>query len=268
MNIGDVLGAIMQSGISRSSNGRLQHALGAGSRGTSGGLTAIFVGTGESGGLGQSLSQMLAGSRGLGFMLGNLLGDAGQAVGGKQNLALYGLGALAGGLLGGRERPMQGAVGGGVMALIGAVAFAALKKSGNSQPVVPLGLRAPQSTGEKMELEQQTVLVFRAMVNAAKSDGRIDRREKQRILGKLQEMGVDPDSREFVRTEMNQPMNTESIVLATTGRPELAASLYAASLLAIEVSTAAEKEYMGKFAAKLGLDRVVVEHLEKAVGLR
>jgi uncharacterized membrane protein YebE (DUF533 family) len=106
------------------------------------------------------------------------------------------------------------------------------------------------------------------MVNAAKSDGRIDRREKQRILGKLREMGVDPDSREFVRTEMNQPMNTESIVLTTTGRPELAASLYAASLLAIEVSTAAEKDNMGKFAAKLGLDRVVVEHLEKAVGLR
>jgi hypothetical protein len=108
LNIGDVLGAIMQSGISRSSNGRLQHALGAGSRGTSGGLTAIFGGTGESGGLGQSLSQMLAGSRGLDFMLGNLLGDAGQTVGGKQNLALYGLGALADGLLGGRERPMQG----------------------------------------------------------------------------------------------------------------------------------------------------------------
>ncbi len=268
MSIGDILGAIMQTGISRSSSRRLQHALGAGSRGTMSGLTDIFGGAGESDGRGQSLSQMLAGNSGLGVVLGSLLGDAGQAVGGKRNLALYGLGALAGALLGGRERQMQGAVGGGVMALIGAVAFSALKKAGYSKPVVPLGLRAPQTTEEKIEMEKQTILVFRAMINAGKADGQIDPEETQRLLGKLQEMGVGSDNLEYVRTEMNLPMDTESIVLAASGRPELAANLYAASLLAIEVDTVAEKEYMRELAGMLGLDPVVIEHLEKAVGMR
>ena len=49
---------------------------------------------------------------------------------------------------------MGGALGGGVMALLGAMAFQALKASGGQSPEVPVGLVEPQSPAERQELEQ------------------------------------------------------------------------------------------------------------------
>ena len=67
-------------------------------------------------------------------MLGNVLSEAGRAAGGNQNLALGGLGALAGALLGGGGKSLGGAMGGGVMALLATMAFQALKGSGSDSP--------------------------------------------------------------------------------------------------------------------------------------
>jgi hypothetical protein len=113
------------------------------------------------------------------------LGQAGQAAGGKQNLALGGLGALAGALLGRGGKSLGGALGGGVMALLGAMAFKALQGSGQSAGRVPLGLMEPQSEGEREELENRSELVLKAMINAAKADGKIDEGEAHRIVGKV-----------------------------------------------------------------------------------
>jgi uncharacterized membrane protein YebE (DUF533 family) len=179
-----------------------------------------------------------------------------------------GLGALAGALFGGGKSPVKGALGGGVMALLGAMAFSALKKAGNRQPLVPLGLREPVSPDEEQELEQETELVFRAMINAAKADNRIDREELQRILGKLEEIGVGNEEREYVITELKKPMETDALVNAASGRPQLAAQLYAASLLAIEIDTPAERDYMQNFRTQLDLPRQVAEDLEDTVGVR
>jgi len=105
MNISDLLGAMVQSGMSPSSGDRMKNAIGGGS---GGGLLESLSGCwadspSRGGGLGSILTQALgggSGSGGLGGILGNVLNDAGTAVGGKQNLALGGLGALAGALLG------------------------------------------------------------------------------------------------------------------------------------------------------------------------
>ena len=155
MNITDLLGAVMQSGMSPSSGNRMKNALGGGSlleslAGKMGGQPL------QGGGLGSILSQALgggSGSGGLGGILGNVLNDAGNAVGGKQNLALGGLGALAGALLGGGGKSLGGALGGGIMALLGTMAYQALKGAGSQPPEVPLGLVEPQSEGERQELE-------------------------------------------------------------------------------------------------------------------
>jgi hypothetical protein len=69
----------------------------------------------------------------------------GGAVGENQNLALGGLGALAGAIFGGGGKSMVGALGGGVMALLAAMAFQALKGSGSRSNQVPLGLMEPQT---------------------------------------------------------------------------------------------------------------------------
>ena len=65
--------------------------------------------------------------------------------GGDRNLALGGLGALAGAIFGGGGKSKGGALGGGVMAQLAAMAFQALKGSGSRSNQVPLGLMEPQT---------------------------------------------------------------------------------------------------------------------------
>ena len=240
MGISDLLGAMMQSGMAPSSGRRLQNAVGGGS-----------------GGVLESL----------GGMLGDALNQAGRVAGGKQNLALGGLGALVGSLLGGGGRSVGGALGGGVMALLGAMAFKALQGGGRRTGQVPLGLLEPRTDVDRRELERNTELVLRAMINAAKADGRIDEKEIGRIVGKMQESVADAEDQRYVLTEMQKPPETETLISAAKGRPELAAEIYAASLMAIEVDTAAEKTYLDKLASGLGLPREVTRRIEQMVGL-
>jgi len=269
MSISDLLGAMMQSGMAPSSNQRLQNAFGGGSGDLLESLGGLLGGQRGGGGLGDVLSGALGGGGGggLGGMLGDVLNQAGHAAGGKQNLALGGLGALAGALLGGGGKSLGGALGGGVMALLGAMAFKALRGSGQSTGQVPLGLLEPQTEAEQQELEHHTELVLKAMINAAKADGQIDEEEIQRIVGKLQEGGSDAEDQRYVLTQMQKPAETEKLISAAKGRPELAAQIYAASLMAIEVDTPAERAYLGKLASGLELTPEVARRIEQMVGL-
>jgi uncharacterized membrane protein YebE (DUF533 family) len=264
----DILGTLMQSGMSGSTTSRMQHALGAGGR-TPGGSLAGLLGGG--GGMGDALSSLMGGGAkggGIGGMLQGVLGDAGKALGGGNKLALGGLGALAGSLLGGGGGSVKGAIGGGVMAMLGALAYSAFKGTDSSDSQeMPVGLQQPENPQQEEELEQGAELVLKAMINAAKADGKIDAAEIQRILGKLEEAGTDSDARDFVINEMNKPMDLSSIIAAAKGRPQLAAQIYAASLLAIEVDTPAERRYMQQLADGLYLAPEITAHLEKTVGL-
>lgn len=133
---------------------------------------------------------------------------------------------------------------------------------------VPLGLREPTSPAETKQLESQAGLIFKAMINAAKADGQIDQGETQRIAGKLEEAGLDQEGRNFVLAEMNKPMDTEAMIAAAKGNPQLAAQLYAASLLAIEVDTPAERTYLQNLASGLGLEPQAVANLENVLGVK
>jgi uncharacterized membrane protein YebE (DUF533 family) len=263
----DILGTIMQSGMSGSTTSRMQHAMRAGGRSSAGSLEGLL---GEDSGMGGALSGLTGGAKGggIGGMLQDVLGDAGKTLGGGNKLALGGLGALAGSLLGGGGGSVKGAIGGGVMAMLGAMAYSAFKGTGSSgSEEMPVGLRQPENPQQEEELEQGAELVLKAMINAAKADGEIDAAEIQRILGKLEEAGADSEARDFVINEMNKPMDLSNIVAAAKGRPQLAAQIYAASLLAIEVDTPAERHYMQKLADNLDLPPEIASHIEKAVGI-
>ena len=265
-NMSDLLGAFMQSNMTQSTNQRMKNALSAGGKAPDSLLTELFGSS--SGGLDDALSKVIGGGGGIGSILGNVLEDAGRAVGGNRNLAVGGIGALAGALLGGGRRSFGGALGGGVMALLGAMAFSALKESGQQDVEVPLGLQEAKTPAEQESLEREAALILQAMINAAKADGQVDQAEVDRITGRLGEMGIDKDSQEFLIAEMRKPMDTDALVNAAAGRPGLAAQLYAASLLAIEVDTAAERDYLNRFGARLGLKPETVSALENTIGMQ
>jgi len=197
-----------------------------------------------------------------------MLGDAGRAVGGKQNLALGGLGALVGALLGGGGKSVGGALGGGLMALLGAMAFNALKGSAQQPQQIPLGLLEPQTEAEATELERNAELILRTMIDAAKADGRIDEREADRLVAKIRDAGADAEAQRYLMARLQEPMETESLIAAVRGKPDLAAQVYGAALLAIEVDTPAERAYLDRLAAGMGLPREVAGRIEELVGLQ
>ncbi len=267
-NAKDLLGTLMNSGMSQSSGRRLEHSLG--DKGVGG----------QNGILGQMLSSVTGSSGGGGGLLGSLGNIAGSMFGNKQSntggmgtAGAGALGALAGSLFGGGSSSVKGALGGGALAMLGSLALQAYKnysaKGSNTQPdassQLMAGLRQPENDQEQQEVQDVAMLTLKAMINAAKADGNIDEQETQRILGKLQEGDITSEEQQFVIDEMKKPIDTDSIINAVPN-PQVGAQIYAASLLAIEVDTDAERDYMQQLASRLGLDNNVVTYLHSAVG--
>lgn len=252
-------------------------------------------GTGGGGILG-SLAGMLGGGSpgGIGGALGG--GTGGRPVG--RDLMAGGLGALAASVLSGRgggagglgsamgglgRGNMRGAVGAGGLALLGMLAMNALKNAGNRQQPAAPGL-AEDSTGglgagyagaadqgaqemppERALSDQTASLVVRAMIDAAKADGRVDANERQRILAKAQENGADEESSAFLQRELERPADPDGLA-AEARDPVVAAQVYAASLLAIEVDSQEERDYLRSLAGKLNLGPQVVAQLHSVLG--
>ncbi|HYN38755.1 MAG TPA: tellurite resistance TerB family protein [Rhodospirillales bacterium] len=287
----DLLGKLMQSGVSESSTDRIAHGMGPQGLGKSGSPLGDLLG-GLLGGGGGGAGRGPGGGTG-GGGLGGILGQGGGGVagglgglasqaetmlrgsGGKDALAMGGLASLAGAVLGGRRGGMGGAVGGGLLAFLGSLAFSALKNRGaGAAPVseaelvreAPLGLREPQTPAEEAELENTALLAIQAMIAAAKADGAIDGGEMSRIMGKLGEGGADDAARDFVMNELQKPLDLDGLVRSVKS-PEVAVQVYSASLLAIEVDTPAEKEYLQKLALGLGLDAGTIGRVHQALGV-
>jgi uncharacterized membrane protein YebE (DUF533 family) len=266
----DLLGQILQSGMSNSASGRLRHAMGTQGLGQTGNpLGDLFSGAmGQQAGTGSGPGML----GGLAEMAKDFLG--GQSSAGTSPLAVGGLGALAGALLGGGGGAAKGAVGGGAMALLGGLAMQALRNWGqgaapSAEEVAreaPLGLREPQGPAEEQELQSSARLMLEAMVNAAKADREIDQQELNRIVGRLRDAGADSDAREFVMGELRKPLDLDGLIRQVRD-PQAAVQVYAASLLAIEVDTPAERQYMERLARGLGLDAGVVQRVHRALGV-
>ena len=202
-------------------------------------------------------------------LLGSLMG-AGQSVKervGGDNLAAGGIGALLGALMGGSRSTTMNSLGGGMMGLLGMMAYKALRNSmggsssqnanANAQAYVP---PAPQQQASDAEI------ILLAMIDAAKADGQIDADEFRKITDSLKNSGVGQEGVNYVLQKLQGPMETAKIVSATRGRPDLAAQVYSASLMAIEVDTDAERMYLDKLAKAMGLDSQVIQNIEQLTG--
>ena len=275
-NFTDLLGTLIKAGMSQSSVDRTTSALGG--RDGLGALTDLLgqvMGGGSrqstaGGGLGDLLGSVLgsasgtqtgAGS-GLGGVLGSVLGSLA-----NNRSAAGGLGALAGAILGGGRGATRGAVGGGGLALLASLAFAALQRAGQ-QPQVPKALVEAETPEHHQALEAQAQTIVRAMINAAKADGQIDQTEVQKIIGKLDDDGLTEEEKNFFLAEANKPMDLQAIIAEAAGSQELAAEIYAASLLAIEVDTPAEQQYLQQLAGGLGLPDEAVAHIHATLGVQ
>jgi uncharacterized membrane protein YebE (DUF533 family) len=285
-----ILGSLAQSTAAPSAGERFGGAMNQASN--SGPFGQAFpggaAGQGGGGGLGALLGGLMGGNQGgnpaamggQGSSLGGLLGGLAQmaqraAQSPQQEIrnnnpaAVGGLGALAGALLGGGS----GAMGGGLMAVLGSLAYSALQgQGGGAQGAAGSPAGGYTSASAAMpatdaEAQRRALLISRAMIQAAKADGQIDDAETQRIMGKLSEHGHDAEARAFVESEMRKPIDLDALVRDVRS-PQEAAEIYAASLMAIEVDSQAEHDYLADLAAALNLPPQATAQINSAMGVQ
>jgi len=297
--LGDVLGGLLgaASGGAAPSGGAggsgglgdvLGSLLGA-AAGAGGAAPAGRPGAGGAGGLGDLLGSVLGGQSGKGDAAPTSRPDAG---------GTGGLGDLLGSVLGGqsgaggmdapasvpapdRRQPGGSEAGSGIndlvryggMAVIGVLAYQALKrfqaKQGAVQadnaaivPPIDSGFHPAQAPGGA---DAFAGILVKAMVAATQADGVIDEEEQRRLIGRLDQLGMNSGDRHALIEQLRTPVNLREIVAAGSS-PELALQIYAASAMAVKIDTPAERTYLDQLAAHLGLDPGLKAQVEQTVG--
>jgi uncharacterized membrane protein YebE (DUF533 family) len=156
------------------------------------------------------------------------------------------------------------------MAILGSLALAALQNAragGQAAPGAQLAASAAPRPEDVAAVtsEESERLALRAMFAAAKADGQIDEEEMDRIMGHMNADDVTAAERQFVLDEIRKPLDVADLA-KDVHNPAQAAEVYAASLLAIDVDSEAERAYLRNLAAALRLDAGVVSFLHRTTG--
>jgi uncharacterized membrane protein YebE (DUF533 family) len=202
----------------------------------------------------------------LGGLLGGLLGGGAAAGGGGGGA---GLGDLLGGLLGGGS-PMGGvpqsrSAGGthyAALASLGMMAFQAYQAWQRSQ------VSAPQEAPRTVDLlagpeaEEHSHAILRALIAAAKADGRIDDAEKQMISTEIGRHTDDPQLQQWLDDEVAKPLDANEVAQSATD-PGMASEMYLASVMLVDDQQDAERNYLDELAAALQIEPELQLHLEQ-----
>lgn len=126
-------------------------------------------------------------------------------------------------------------------------------------------LNAMSSENAPPEAEEAAGLMLRAMIQAAKSDGDIDRAEQAKILETLGD-DADPSDRAFIKSQLKAPVDPEALAADVPEAQRM--QVYSASLMTIRVDTQAEAQYLDRLARAMQLDEAVVNMLHMQMGLQ
>lgn len=280
---GNVLGSILGSSLGSAQNQQTQGG------GALGDILGGLIGGGQKSTNGSAMTDMLGGllgggraqqgGGGLGDLLGSLTGGGQQGGGG--------LGDLLGSLTGGGHTQQQAPQGGGMGDLLGSILGGGQSNSGGLGGAGGLGglltgaltkyAQNQNSTAPNPEVNDfssmpvevdrahatdHAALVIRAMVNAAKADNQIDEAEQEKIIGKLGD--VTQAEADFVRNEFRQPLDTDAFVRSIPRGMEQ--QIYAVSLMAIDLDTNKEAQYLDQLARGLHINPQMANQIHTQVG--
>jgi uncharacterized membrane protein YebE (DUF533 family) len=110
--------------------------------------------------------------------------------------------------------------------------------------------------------EETARLMIRAMIQAAKADGKIDDIERKAILDQMD--GSSDEEVAFVEAELAAPVDPAALAADTA--ESMRAQVYSAALMAIAVDTDAERAYLRHLASALMLDAGKVAAIHAGMG--
>ena len=103
---------------------------------------------------------------------------------------------------------------------------------------------------DDQQLNERAVVLIRAMINAAKADGAIDQREQDNIVSRLEPLS--PQETQFLRDEFRRPLNVHDFAHSVPRGMEQ--EVYGVSLMAIDLDTNPEAQYLRELAECLRID--------------
>jgi uncharacterized membrane protein YebE (DUF533 family) len=260
---GSVLGNLLGSALSGGGNQQTQGGgmlgdvlgslIGGNSQSTSGGGMADLLG----GLLGGGRQQQAPQGGGIGDLLGSLLsGSNNQSQTQTQG---SGLGDVLGSLLGGSSTAGAGGLGGLLGGALTKYAQSQNKDVDNPAPEscdhLPVGV-------DQKEAATQAEILIRAMINAAKADGNIDREEQEKVIAKLGD--ITQAEADFVRSEFNAPLDVDAFINSVPRGME--EQVYAVSLTAIDLDTNKEAKYLQQLAKGFRIQAETANAIHEQLG--
>jgi uncharacterized membrane protein YebE (DUF533 family) len=164
----------------------------------------------------------------------------------------------AGGAVGGS----RAGTGGGIGGMIQDVADRLTGGSSSDQPAAA-GVQAGQEERAAEQFSDETaLLLIRAMITAAYSDGALSEDERARIMGEIDQAGADAEDRRTMEREIASPQPLDAL-LAQVHDPETAQEFYLASRAAIDGETERNRAYLADLRRRLDLSEQDAAEIEQ-----
>jgi uncharacterized membrane protein YebE (DUF533 family) len=162
--------------------------------------------------------------------------DKSQGIGGAVKTAGSGMMAQASGLFANAKQ---------------AIANAQAATAQQQQQALPAPAHSPELS----------ISIIRAMIAAAKADGKMDDSEMQKIMGHVEQGGMNAEEKMLLMREMAASHDAASIAQGAK-TPEEAAEIYLAALLVCDSQCAAEQQFLGQLASALKLEPAFAKNLQ------
>ena len=228
--------------------------------------------TGSGGGIAAALGGLLGGNKssasgggGIAGALGGLFGGNKSSGGNVGNISAGGNGgdiaSVLGGLLGGK----QGGSGGLGGLLNGLAGGSSSQQGGGIGDILGSFIGDPQQTSQiqpTVDQERQAEILLRAMLNAAKSDGQIDKAEQARIVEHLGD--VSEEERRFVQEVMSEPFDANAFIHSIPKGMEQ--QVYLMSLTSIDLDSKNEAQYLHQLAQGLHISQQACNNIHQQAG--
>jgi len=173
------------------------------------------------------------------------------------------LGGRGGSSAGGNS---QGRSAGGVnyaaLASLGMMAYQAYQSWQRSQAAAPQQAVRTVDQLSGPEAEDHSHAILRALIAAAKADGRIDEQEQQLIYAEIKRHTSDPQLQQWLDEEVSKPLDAAEVAQSAQD-PAMAAEMYLASVMLVDDQQPAERAYLDELAGALQIDPTLQVHLEQ-----
>ncbi len=194
--------------------------------------------------------------------------------------------ALVGAVSGKKGKKMaKGALKVGALAAVGGLAYKAYNnyRQQNSAAPAPVPTRGPAmgalpATPEQWNdilqdrfeaaVEDDTspgsLLLIRAMIAAAASDGHMDSEEQDRVFQQAEQLNLSQQEKAALFDELRQPLGMQALV-SQVNNPETAVEVYAASVAAIDETRPEARTYLRALAVSLDIPGELVQSIHDEI---